>query len=229
MFTRSNPYHGKCERCDYEICIRCGLPYHKQKSCKAQLDDAMNEFFDGEDKKNLSNCPRCGILILKSERDGCNHMKCSTCSYEFCWICGMKYTVNHFDKSNVFGCQGLQESEPQSRCKLLSITILHTIMVPFTLLFYPVYVVFAAMRNPYYMPKEYRCLCFCSDLLENCNLIVSCFLACFFIPLALVIGLVLGAFNCAIFVVPALLLKLYKLLLMIVVWRCSWCLKRHKN
>ena len=160
IFTRTNPYHGVCERCDYEICMRCGLPYHQQKNCKSELDDAMKEFFANVEGNALSNCPQCGLIVHKEE-GGCNHMICSKCGYQFCWICGMKYTVDHFDSSNVFGCQGLQTSEPQSRCKLIWLTILHVLLVPFTLLFHPVYVCFAAMYNPYNMPRRYRCLCFC--------------------------------------------------------------------
>ena len=36
-------------------------------------------------KKNAKPCPGCNIPIDK--RDGCNHMTCSQCSYEFCWLC----------------------------------------------------------------------------------------------------------------------------------------------
>ena len=108
LFTRVNPYHGKCENCNYEICMRCGLPYHKGKNCKAELDEAMRQYFETiENKKNLTNCPQCGVIVEKEE-GGCNHMKCASCNYEFCWICGAHYKVDHFDRSNVFGCQGLQ-------------------------------------------------------------------------------------------------------------------------
>ena len=58
IFTRVNPYHGQCERCQYEICIKCGLPYHQRKNCKAQLDEAMQEYFEGlENKTQITNCP----------------------------------------------------------------------------------------------------------------------------------------------------------------------------
>ena len=107
IFTRVNPYHGQCTRCNYEICMKCALPYHKQKNCKLELDNAMKEYFDGlENKTQVTNCPQCGLIVEK-EDGGCNHMICSKCQYQFCWICGMKYTVNHFDRNNVFGCQGL--------------------------------------------------------------------------------------------------------------------------
>ena len=63
----------------------------------------MKEYFKGLDKGSVTNCPKCGLIIEKEE-GGCNHMICSKCNYQFCWICGSKYNVDHFDASNVFGC-----------------------------------------------------------------------------------------------------------------------------
>ena len=101
-----------CDKCKYEICIRCGLPYHRQKDCSRELDEAMKEYFAVDDvARKVANCPQCGLIIEKEEA-GCNHMICAKCSFHFCWICGMEYKVDHFDASNVFGCQGMQESAP---------------------------------------------------------------------------------------------------------------------
>lgn len=33
--------------------------------------------------------PKCNFQILKA--DGCNHMTCSKCNLEFCWICGKRF------------------------------------------------------------------------------------------------------------------------------------------
>lgn len=55
---------------------------------------------------NTKRCPKCNTLIEKDE--GCNHMSCSYCKHEFCWICmedwflhsnntGGYYRCNRFD------------------------------------------------------------------------------------------------------------------------------------
>eukprot|EP00466_Bigelowiella_natans_P013195 jgi/Bigna1/87465/estExt_fgenesh1_pg.C_200191 len=58
---------------------------------------------------NVKKCPQCRADIEKNS--GCNHMTCYQCKYEFCWICGGKYTSNHFAPYNIFGCANLQDGE----------------------------------------------------------------------------------------------------------------------
>ena len=226
--TRTNQYYGQCSRCNYEICMRCGLPYHRQKNCKAQLDVAMKEYFQNMGiREKVTNCPQCGLIVEKEE-GGCNHMICSKCNYQFCWICGMKYTVDHFRPSNVFGCQGLQQRTPHNRCALICTTLIHLLFIPLTLLFYPVYVLLAAYNNPFYMPRQYRCLCFCRPCarsIDNC--FFSCFIFLLFLPVVIAIGLVIGALNLALKIIPAIIFKLWKLLIMVCWWRCACCLDRH--
>ena len=58
---------------------------------------------------NTKRCPKCQTRIEKNQ--GCNHMSCSQCKYEFCWICmgnwadhgantGGYYKCNKFDPAN---------------------------------------------------------------------------------------------------------------------------------
>ena len=140
--------------------------------------------------------------------------------------------MNHFDRSNVFGCQGLQESAPDSRMKMIGYTLFHLLMIPFTLLFYPIFVLFSAYINPYYMPKELRCLCFCKAMNDKFCPFSKCspclwFLA--FAPIIFCLGLLIGCANLAIFLVPAYIIKIYKLLKMSLCWRCFCCLNRHSK
>ena len=39
--------------------------------------------------KNTKNCPGCGVNIEKNE--GCDHMTCKKCQFEFCWLCLANY------------------------------------------------------------------------------------------------------------------------------------------
>ncbi|MFM7853917.1 MAG: hypothetical protein ACKO96_18840 [Flammeovirgaceae bacterium] len=31
-------------------------------------------------------CPMCSVKISRTE--GCNHMTCAFCKFEWCWVCG---------------------------------------------------------------------------------------------------------------------------------------------
>ena len=55
-------------------------------------------------RKNVAFCPLCKSIIEKSE--GCNHMQCYFCHYEFCWICLREATEDsgHWDKFSLRGC-----------------------------------------------------------------------------------------------------------------------------
>ena len=61
--------------------------------------------------KNTKKCPKCKIDIEKN--NGCMHMTCRHCKYEFCWVCigdwkehgqatGGFYGCNKFVADNVY-------------------------------------------------------------------------------------------------------------------------------
>ena len=89
----------KCEN-GHEFCFECLNRPHGNTSCDKYMEE---EFMDWKKDKRVKKCPRCKIFTEKNE--GCNHMTCSSCKYQWCWLCEGKYTYNHYEKGN---CRGFQ-------------------------------------------------------------------------------------------------------------------------
>ena len=68
----------------HEFCIRCGEFWHQNGLCPE--DAVVDELFQNYCKKlRLKECPSCGITTFK--KDGCNHITCSYCRQNWCWLC----------------------------------------------------------------------------------------------------------------------------------------------
>lgn len=115
-----DPDNPRCQctspDCRYEFCFLCSEPWHADATCEEyqqwKIDNGLTDAkFSNWAKKNTKKCPRCKTMIEKIA--GCNHMTCSSCKYEFCWLCGGKYSSNHFDVFNVLGCPGMQSGSKQ--------------------------------------------------------------------------------------------------------------------
>lgn len=102
-----------CDKCLTCFCLKCGNEPHAplicvslekwQEKCKNESETA-NWIL-----ANTKTCPKCRVRIEKNQ--GCNHMTCQHCRYEFCWICsgdwkdhgantGGYYNCNKFDDKN---------------------------------------------------------------------------------------------------------------------------------
>ena len=103
----------ECLECKYVFCGRCQNAYHAGRCTTAEVQQAArgenpNRFNQNVERarwaaaseryvKEISKlCPGCGAAIQKTE--GCNHMTCSVCKFEFCWLCLIKWGTDCRDK-----------------------------------------------------------------------------------------------------------------------------------
>ena len=96
----------------HKFCSKCLKNWHGNEKCKNEVD---KDFEKWKNAKKVKKCPRCKFYIEKNE--GCNHMTCTSCRYEWCWICQKEYTPNHYEEGN---CEGLLYNNNDSvKCKII--------------------------------------------------------------------------------------------------------------
>ena len=94
----------KCSKCGGLVCFECNERWHEGRTCEQAASSVMAAYKASHDVKA---CPQCQATIERSE--GCNHMTCTRCKYQFCWLCSRKYGKHHFAPWNLRGCPGLQD------------------------------------------------------------------------------------------------------------------------
>lgn len=113
-----------CLSCSTKFCLICGEEPHAPSTCKALAK--WNEKCRNESETanwilaNTKSCPKCHSRIEKNQ--GCNHMSCQRCKFEFCWICmgdwhdhgantGGYYKCNKYDNSSGDGAASGDQSD----------------------------------------------------------------------------------------------------------------------
>ncbi|KAG9674625.1 hypothetical protein KCU95_g11718, partial [Aureobasidium melanogenum] len=86
----------RCEHCGHKHCIVCEANWHQDQTCEdfqalRQRLHAENERSQQEVKKLSKPCPGCSVPIQKDR--GCDHMTCSRCHHQFCWLCAVDYDL----------------------------------------------------------------------------------------------------------------------------------------
>lgn len=75
-----------CESCDTSFCFHCSELPHQPARCNDHRE--WQRIFGSSSfwvRKNSKPCPSCRVPIEKNK--GCNHMTCSRCGADFCWLC----------------------------------------------------------------------------------------------------------------------------------------------
>lgn len=92
--------------CGTNFCVRCGEEPHAPSSCDELR--RWNEKCRNESETanwiiaNTKPCPKCSSRIEKNQ--GCNHMTCQQCKYDFCWICGAPWSEHGSNTGGYYKC-----------------------------------------------------------------------------------------------------------------------------
>ncbi|XP_078485899.1 E3 ubiquitin-protein ligase ARIH2 isoform X1 [Ciona intestinalis] len=86
---KPKPRKVQCQTCKTAFCFECGTPPHIPTNCET-IKKWLTKCADDSEtanyiSANTKDCPKCHICIEKN--GGCNHIKCSKCSHNFCWMC----------------------------------------------------------------------------------------------------------------------------------------------
>ena len=89
----------ECEN-GHKYCFDCLKPPHGNNSCEQKLE---KQFLKWKKGRRVKRCPRCQMYTEKNE--GCNHMTCISCKYQWCWLCEGEYNYGHYGSGK---CKGQQ-------------------------------------------------------------------------------------------------------------------------
>ena len=138
-----NNKYVSCIQNSHKFCFKCLKDWHGDKECSNELDKS---FVEWKDSSKVKRCPKCKYFIEKNE--GCNHITCTYCKYEFCWLCMNEYKSGHYDLNG--SCFGLQYSKADCFSNKLCICLYNNtifilkliafaILIPFALSIYILY------------------------------------------------------------------------------------------
>ena len=117
------PVTVKCDGCSTRFCTGCKrIGGHEPASCdharnwasifeeaQALRQRQMNAATEAFLSENTQSCPQCGSSITRN--GGCNHMKCSICGCDFCYVCGQNWRGH----ANYYSCHNDRDSAKNSR------------------------------------------------------------------------------------------------------------------
>lgn len=102
-----------CPSCNHRYCNQCLHPHAQNITCQdAELSrnpNAAERASQAWKQQNTKACPHCNAAIEKNE--GCLHMTCRSCTYQFCWNCLGDWRT-HYDNYN---CQNRVNTPVQAQ------------------------------------------------------------------------------------------------------------------
>ena len=95
----------RCD-CGTPFCFKCGEEAHEPVQC-AYLVEWSEKCSNESETANwilahTKKCVKCSARIEKNQ--GCNHMTCKICKYDFCWICMGPWYEHGQDTGGFYKC-----------------------------------------------------------------------------------------------------------------------------
>lgn len=118
--------------CKMTFCFVCLGVAHRPVKCSWAKKWTMKCSSEAENATwilaNTKRCPKCDTQIEKNQ--GCNHMTCSNCKHNFCWLCkgdwsehgsatGGYYRCNRYEGRQKLGQKSEEERESESAANVL--------------------------------------------------------------------------------------------------------------
>ena len=120
----------ECEN-GHKYCFECLAPPHENKKCKNKNEKKFLKWTKG---KRVKRCPNCQMYVERNE--GCNHMTCAYCDYQWCWICEQQYDPEHFINGPCAGHANTKADSLQEIEELENVFGIHQI---FSCIYEPIY------------------------------------------------------------------------------------------
>lgn len=102
----------ECE-CGRRFCFNCGMEKHNPASCeqfdKWRAKETNDEESDRLLKATTKPCFHCGFPTERNQ--GCNHMTCSRCKGEWCWMCRGDWKTHGSHTGGFYTCNKYETSD----------------------------------------------------------------------------------------------------------------------
>eukprot|EP01012_Entosiphon_sulcatum_P059685 TRINITY_DN84194_c0_g1_i1.p1 TRINITY_DN84194_c0_g1~~TRINITY_DN84194_c0_g1_i1.p1 ORF type:complete len:565 (+),score=28.45 TRINITY_DN84194_c0_g1_i1:48-1697(+) len=188
-----------CERCMHTYCFIHGDAHNPKEACRdyerrtrTRESRASKRLISRTSKK----CPKCSVPTSKVT--GCNHMRCTRCEEEWCWLCGSPIgplgVTGHY---RVTACAGGQFAS--TTATMLRQIITGVLSLPLWPLAFLVYLLFALVCSPWVLRGNEKLYAFLSTPVRATRIIATFILAAPLILLLFVVYLTILAVGFALF------------------------------
>lgn len=104
-------------KCGHVFCFNCQEEGHRPADCTMVQKWNMKNSAESENMNwilaNSKPCPSCKRPIEKNQ--GCVHMVCSVCGFNFCWLCGQPWSGHSERTGGYYACNRYEADKKEGK------------------------------------------------------------------------------------------------------------------